>query len=104
MTFNYLQGIVEKRGYRFVDCNEYVSQMGLDYVTDFFNENHVNIFGAEKYTDFLNQFILKNYTIPNRKNDENYSFMNTYLADWDNAVKNTKADIQKIIEENENEQ
>ena len=104
MTFNYIQEIIEKRGYKFIDCNEYTSQMELNYSTDLYNENHVNIFGAEKYTDFLNQYILKNYSIPNRKNDANYSFMNTYLADWNSTVKNTKADIQKIIEGKQNEQ
>ena len=104
MTFNHVQDIIEKRGYRFIDCNEYTSQMAIDYLTDFYNENHVNIFGAEKYTDFLNQYILKNYSIPDRSDDVSYSFMNTYLADWNNTVKNTKADIQKIIEEKQNEQ
>lgn len=103
MTFNYVQKIIEERGYKFIDCNEYTEQMDLDYSTNFYNENHVNIFGAEKYTDFLNQYILKNYSIPNRKDDANYSFMNTYLSDWNNEVEKTKAEINKLIEDEDNE-
>lgn len=98
MTFNYVQEIIEKRGYRFIDCNEYTEQMNLVYSTDFSDYSHVNIFGAEKYTDFLNQYILDNYSIPNRKDDANYSFMNTYLSDWKNDVKKNKAEITKLIE------
>lgn len=99
ITFNYVQEIIEGRGYKFIDCNEYTEQMGLDYLTDLYNENHVNIFGAEKYTDYLNQYILENYSIPNRKDDVNYSFMNAYLCDWKNDVEKTKSKITKLIEE-----
>lgn len=103
MTFNYVQKIIEERGYKFIDCNEYTEQMGLNYSINLYNENHVNIFGAEKYTDFLNQYILDNYSIPNRKNDAKYSFMNTYLNDWKNDVEKTKAEITKLIEDKKDE-
>lgn len=104
MTFNYIQEIIENRGYKFIDCNEYTSQMKLDYSTDLYNESHVNIFGAEKYTDFINQYIIKNYSIPNRKDDKNYAFMNDYLDDWNNDVRNIKTEIIKLIEGKNNEQ
>lgn len=103
MTFNYISEIIVKRGYRFIDCNEYTEQMGLDYSTDLYNDNHVNIIGAEKYTDFLNQYILDNYPIPNRKDDANYSFMNAYLSDWEKHVKETKTKIMKKIESKNDE-
>ena len=99
MTFNYVQEIIENRGYRFIDCNEYVDQMELDFETDLYDNNHVNIYGAEKYTDFLSQYILTNYESPNRKEDPDYVFMNTYLDEWHLDVKSTKAIIDQIISE-----
>ena len=103
MTFNTVQEIVEKRGYRFIDCNEYAEEMGLDYSTDLYNEDHVNVFGAEKYTDFLNQYILQNFSIPDRRGDASYSFMNDYLDDWKRDELETKAAITKQIEERKHE-
>ncbi|MDD5924314.1 MAG: hypothetical protein PUC88_05965 [Clostridia bacterium] len=103
MIFNYVQEKVENRGYKFIDCNEYTDIMKMDFDRDFYNENHVNIFGAEKYTDFLSEYIITNYAVPNRKDDSKYAFMNTYLVDWNHEVEDTKTAINKLIEENSNE-
>ena len=42
--------------------------------------------------------MLNNYSIPNRKDDANYSFMNKHLSDWDNDVEKTKMEVTKLIE------
>lgn len=103
MIFNYIQEKIESRGYKFIDCNEYTDIMKIDFNRDFYNENHVNIFGAEKYTDFFSEYIIQNYNIPNRKSDSDYAFMNTYLADWNNDVEKTKTAINELLEEDSNE-
>ena len=99
MAFNYVQEIIEQHGYPFLDCNEYVDQMHLDYTTDVYNECHVNIFGAEKYTDFLNQYLLSHYDIPDRRGDPAYTFMNDYLDDWSREVAETKEKILTLLKE-----
>ena len=98
--FNYVQSVIENRGYRFIDTNEYIDDMNVDYSTDFYHEGHMNIYGAEKYTDFISKYIIENYNIPDRRNDSNYEYMNDYLDQWHNEVNNTKSEIDKIIEEN----
>ena len=101
VVYNYIQEIIEKRGYRFLDSNEYTEEMGLDYSMDFYNEDHVNIFGAEKYTEFLSTYILEHYSVPNRKSDPDYSYMDQYRNDWETEVNNTKAFIRTLIGGNE---
>ena len=52
--YNYVEQIVTKAGYRFLDLNDHVSEMGLDYNTDIADYGtHVNSIGAEKCTDYL---------------------------------------------------
>ncbi len=95
--FNTIEQIVSDNGYKFLDANEFIEEMDLDYETDFYNNDHVNIYGADKYTEFLSKYIIDNYNIPNRKNDKEYEFMNDTLEDWHNEVKKTKTEIDKII-------
>lgn len=104
MTFNYVSEKVESSGYKFVDFNEYTDQMGLDFNTDLYNENHVNIYGAEKYTDFfVNYLDENNYSLPDKSNDSNCSYMNDRMETWSKESDAAKATINKIIEERKNE-
>ena len=103
MTFNYVEEIIESRGYEFLDCNEHTEEMNLDYSLDLYNDNHVNVYGAEKFTDYISEYIMEKYSVPNRKDDEYYSFMNTYLPEWHDAVNETKTVIDGLIEGKPNE-
>ncbi len=73
--YNYLASVVESRGYGFLDANDHISEMALNGDADFWNEDHLNIFGAEKYTAFLSDYISRRYTL---KNDHSAAVN----ADW----------------------
>ena len=60
MIYNYLEQEITQYGFGFLDANDYIEEMNMDYATDFYNKDHVNILGAEKYkkdclTDYLQQ-------------------------------------------------
>lgn len=99
--YNFVQDKINDYGYQFVDFNDYADEMQIDYAKDFCDINHVNIFGSEKYTDFLNQYIVNRYSVPNRKADTKYSFMNNYLSEWNAQVRENKAEISEKIEEHD---
>jgi len=99
--YNYVEKIVNQYGYQFIDANEYTHEMNFDFSTDLYNINHANIFGAEKYTDFLSEYMIQNYSIPDRRNENQYVFMNDYLEEWNDETVKTKKEIMKIIEEEE---
>ena len=61
--YNYLASVIENRGYGFLDANDYLSAMGIDGAKDFWNQSHLNIYGAEKYTKFLTKYVNENYDI-----------------------------------------
>ena len=99
-NFNYISEIITRYGYDFLDSNDYYDEMRLNFETDLYNYNHVNIFGADKYTDFLCKYVIENYNLPDRREDENYREWFELLDNWNKQVDDTKAEINKLIEEN----
>ncbi|MCB6992377.1 hypothetical protein LI177_02605 [bacterium 210820-DFI.6.37] len=77
---NEAERIVKERGYTCLNFNtqELTEAMGLDYETDFYNAKHVNILGAEKYTDYLSAYIHEHYNLVDHRGDSVYK-------SWDDA-------------------
>lgn len=96
-VFNCIEKLIEKAGFDFLDSNEYYKKMKIDFDTDFYNYNHMNIYGAEKYTKFLSEYIKENYDLPDRREDKVYSSWDDLLENWHTKVQNTKDEIDKII-------
>lgn len=78
--FNTAVRMVTERGYTVLNMNteEMVDEIGLDWETDFYNSKHVNFIGAEKYTEFLTEYLAENYDLPDRRGDKAYE-------SWDEA-------------------
>lgn len=49
-------------------------ELGLT-ISDTADGFHLNVSGAEKYTAFIGDYISAHYSIPDRRNDQNYAFM-----------------------------
>ncbi len=81
--FNYVEKRVTERGYDFLDANEYYDDMGIDFKRDFYNESHVTVYGSEKYTDFLSEYIVNKYNLKDHRNDPYYSEWDNSLEGWD---------------------
>lgn len=78
--YNTLKDIIEARGYTFLNTNEYYYEMSLDFSTDLYDRGHVNCFGAEKYTQFLEEYLVNNYDLPDHRGDPAYT-------SWDEEFK-----------------
>lgn len=96
-NFNYIAEIIEKYGYTFLDCNDYYEEMQLDFDKDLYNYAHVNIYGADKYTDFLTKKIKEKYNLPNRIDE--YEDWKRLLPVWNENVTATKENINNLIKE-----
>lgn len=73
-VYNTIGDIVNSYGYRFLNTNEYYQEMGIDFATDFYNKNHVSIYGAQKYTRFVADYIVNHYGIEDHRGDDLYGF------------------------------
>lgn len=96
--FNYIKEVVTSRGYDYLDTNEYYDEMGLNFDHDFYDINHVNVLGAEKYTKFLAKYINDNYCLPNRKDDINYIEWNNYYPVWKEEFEKAKEETESRID------
>ena len=56
----------------------------VDYNTDCYDkDSHLNPSGARKVTDYLGQYIMENYNIPDQRQNEAYSF---WYQDYDEYI------------------
>ena len=98
MNFNYIEKIIKSRNQDFLDANDYIKEMNLNYAYDFIDIDHVNIYGAEKYTEFFTKYLVNNYKLPDRRGDKLYDEdFNNLIPKWNQNVEETKKAIKEII-------
>jgi hypothetical protein len=71
MIYNSYKRIVESYGYDFLDTNFYYDEMEVDFSTDFHDPSHMNLLGAEKFTNFVGAYIVNQYNIEDHRDDGN---------------------------------
>jgi hypothetical protein len=77
--FNYMDNIITKEyGYSFINFNNLYKDMKIDFSKDYYNGGHMNIYGAEIYTEYLADYLVKNYDLHDKRGNEKYQ-------SWDNA-------------------
>lgn len=91
---NLILNILEEEGF---ECLNFYTEkydgsftIDLDPANDFYNLNHVNYYGAEKYTEVLAAYLDENYDLPDRRNDE------AVKKDWDGVYDKLKEKIAEF--------
>ena len=72
--FNTAIDMVRGRGYTVLDFNtpEMYDELELDFSRDFYNSKHVNYRGAEKYTEYLADYIGSHYDLVDHRGQAGY--------------------------------
>ncbi len=83
---NYLSRIIEENGFEFLDCTPLMDDIGLDFETDFFNNNHTNAIGAEKFTNYFGKYLTEKYDFSSEYSDE-------VIDSWEKIVELNRADM-----------
>lgn len=96
--YNTMKRVVEEAEFDFLNANLYYEEMNLDFQTDFNDRNHLNCFGAEKYTEFLEKYLIENYSLPDHREDQEYASWNDLYIEFKADEKATKANVQKMID------
>ena len=76
---NSAKDYLESNGFDVLDMESSVDTMGLDLKTDFYNEQHLNLHGSIKFTDYVSKYLVDKYGFTGRRGEDAPS-------DWDNAV------------------
>ncbi|MCQ2546159.1 MAG: hypothetical protein MJ161_01255 [Clostridia bacterium] len=88
--FNTAMDMVRERGYDVINFNtpEMYEELGIDWDHDFYNSKHVNYLGAEKYTDWLTEYITGNYELTDHRGDSAYDSWEEAYETYRDYVKN----------------
>lgn len=70
--YNHAEQIAAEYGVDFIDFNEYYEEIGFDSMTDFAEGQHLNYYGAEKFTSYLGEYITENYEVSDRRGESGY--------------------------------
>ena len=63
---NYINDIISNRGFDSVNLANDLNEIGLNSATDYYDNRHTNIHGAIKVTDYLGEYLVENYTFPEK--------------------------------------
>ena len=96
---NALMQILEEEGVNYINFCEtdehgnFIYNMNLDLETDFYDESHVNYYGAEKFTEIFSAYLEEHYDLPDRRGD------NAVQEQWDGIYDKIKNRIAKLEKE-----
>lgn len=51
--YNAVERVAKEKGVTFVDYNMQYDEIGFDFAKDFFDDSHLNVSGAEKFTEYF---------------------------------------------------
>lgn len=62
-SYKQMIDMIREAGFDFVNLSAAVEDMGIDPGQDFYNTTHFNVYGAEKFTTFFSDYIMKRYQL-----------------------------------------
>lgn len=90
--YNYIEKIItDEYGYNFINFNNLYDEIGVDFDFDFYNAKHMNVRGAEKFTRYLADYLVKNYELEDKRGGTSYS------DEWDAMYESWKANADQAI-------
>ena len=78
---NTLEELITKNGFDFYNFERNYTKLGIDLKNDFYNYVHLNIYGCEKFTEYLGKLLVDKYNIGRTQLTEKQE------KKWNNAAK-----------------
>ena len=103
-SINYMEKVAEERGFLFLDMNKYKDEIGIDFERDFRDYGtHTNVLGAEKVTDFFEDYLRDNYIsngilAGDHRGDEKYKSWDKAAALWEASKTGWEQEVETNIE------
>lgn len=99
VRINTAKDLVASMGHEVLDCQDerIYEEMGLDFSTDFYNAGHTNIVGALKFTKWMQEYLIENYDLPDRRGDERYSAWESSYRSYSEDTAEGRAELEARI-------
>ena len=84
--------LAKENSLTYLDFNteELSSKIEFDYSKDCENTNHLNIYGAEKVTNYIGKYISENYDIIDKRENIEYAYLKEEAEKYNSDVENRK--------------
>ena len=76
---NRMATIIQEHGYPCLNLINAIDETGIQPETDFYDNNHTNVHGAIKFTDYLAQYLVDNYGFTDKRGQPGWE-------SWDESV------------------
>ena len=81
--YNYMQQVISGYdGIAFLNTNDHIGEIGIDYAGDFSDGTHGNYSGAQKFTAYFSNWLSEWCGLPDRRGDPDYEFWQEDDARW----------------------
>ena len=81
---NQAEKIIENYGFDFINLERDYEKAGISFETDFYNDDHLNIYGAQKLTDYWGKLLSENYSVTPRDLSKQQELEWNYTVDYTN--------------------
>ena len=79
-----MQQYADEKGIAYLDLNEKVEELGLNWAEDTQDKgDHLNVYGAEKVTSYLGNYLEDNYELEDHRNDPAYEAWNQLAEQYE---------------------
>lgn len=97
---NTMGDLIESYGYDFINLDSICEEIGIEPMTDFYNNDHMNLYGQFKTTRYLGSLLTERYGVSGRELspeskarwDTSVRYNHLYYDCFDEAVKNRDPD------------
>ena len=90
-----MQQYADEKGIAYLDLNEKVEELGLNWAEDTQDKgDHLNVYGAEKVTSYLGNYLEDNYELEDHRNDPAYEAWNQLAEQYEQNLAKTRGEIE----------
>lgn len=101
MMYNYMSGVIEAAGFRFINLNNHYEEIGIDFATDYYDGGgHVNALGAIKCTAFLGEILSEEFTVEDKRQGRESTFK--AYPSWEEAYEQYRKEVAEALMKIEN--
>ena len=88
-----LSAMANAHGYKFVDFSYSKEEAGIEPVVDYYNAEHLNARGTEKFTKYFGNYLVSNYNVIGEHSEDIKSSWDESVEDAHRILTRAKADI-----------
>ena len=86
--------LIREHGHEVLYLSDQVAAIPLDLSQDYYGPTHTNIHGAIKFTDYLSEYLIRNYGLEDRRGDPAYASWDAGLARYMEIIAPYVLDIE----------